>query len=161
VEVLIAFVIFVVLIFSFVILFGAPYLPTLTKTADDAFELLGLKPGQTLLELGSGDGKMLRFAARKGIKSIGYELNPILVLYTWLTCLKYKGLVKVYCRNYWQITFPACDGIYVFLLDKYMVKLDKKIIADIRKPIKLVSHAFKIPHRNILAEKNALFLYRY
>ncbi|CAN5385420.1 hypothetical protein BH10PAT3_BH10PAT3_5110 [soil metagenome] len=150
-----------VLIFSFVILFGAPFLPTLKKTSEDAFELLDLKPGDTLLELGSGDGRILRMAAERGIRGIGYELNPLLVLFSQISCFRYRKLVSFKCRNYWLIKLPPCDGIYVFLLDKYMSKLDKKIMQEVKLPVKLVSHAFKIPSRNPARKKNALFLYIY
>ena len=41
----------VILCFCAVILFGAPYLPTLSKQKEAALDLLDLKKGQTLLEL--------------------------------------------------------------------------------------------------------------
>jgi hypothetical protein len=46
----------VVMFFGFVILFGAPYLPTLKPQTNAALDLLDLKPGQTLLELGLWPG---------------------------------------------------------------------------------------------------------
>jgi hypothetical protein len=151
----------IILIFSFVILFGAPYLPTLKPQAQNALDLLNLKPGQVLLELGSGDGRVLKRAAKQGIKGVGYELNPLLVLYSKISCWRYRKLVTFKCRNYWQVTFPPCNGIYVFLLDKYMPKLDKKIMQDLPKPVKLVSYAFKIPTRKPVAKKGGLMLYKY
>jgi len=160
-NILILVIIFLVLIFCFVIAFGAPYLPTLKKRTADAFELLDLKPGQVLLELGSGDGRILRYAAKKGIRGIGYELNPLLVLYSQLRNWRYRDLISFKCRNYWGVNLPHCDAIYVFLLDKYMKKLDTKIIKEVKSPVKLVSHAFRIPNREIIQEKNGLFLYRY
>lgn len=151
----------VVMIFSFVVLFGAPFLPTLKKRIDDSFELLDLKPGDTLLELGSGDGRVLKRAAQMGIKGIGYELNPLLVLYSQLSCWRYRKLATFKCRNYWFVTLPEADAVFVFLLDKYMPKLDAKIKAEAKSPVKLVSHAFKIPGRKILKQKNGVFLYKY
>jgi hypothetical protein len=150
-----------ILIFSSVILFGAPYLPTLKARAENAFDLLDLKPGQTLLELGSGDGRILRMAGQRGIRAIGYELNPLLVIYSKLVCFKYRKLITIKCRNYWQVKLPKCDGIYVFLLDRFMSKLDKKVMQEKRGSVKLVSFAFKIPGKEPTREKNALFLYRY
>lgn len=148
-------------IFSFVVLFGAPFVPTLKKRAEDAFELLDLKSGETLLELGSGDGRILRLAAKKGIKGIGYELNPLLVWYSRLRNWRYRKLISFKCRNFWHVELPESDAIYTFLLDKYMDKLDKKIIQEKQKSVKLVSFAFKIPNKKIIKEKNALFLYEY
>ncbi len=44
-------VLILIFCFGFVVAFGAPYLPTLGKQQQQALELLGLKPGQTMLEL--------------------------------------------------------------------------------------------------------------
>jgi len=159
VALIIAAIVFV--LFTFVIIFGAPFLPTLKKQVDPAIRLIDLKPGQTLLELGSGDGRILVAAARAGLNVIGYELNPLLVAYSWLITRKYKRQIKVVWGNYWRRTWPDADGIFVFLLDPYMNKLNKKIIQNYKKPIKLVSFAFKLPNRSEDAEKNGLYLYKY
>ncbi|MDB5182258.1 MAG: hypothetical protein JWO47_42 [Candidatus Saccharibacteria bacterium] len=160
-NIAILFAVFLILVFSFVILFGAPYLPTLKPQAQNALDLLDLKPGQILLELGSGDGRVLKRAAKQGISGIGYELNPLLVWYSQISCWRYRKLVTFKCRNYWQVTLPECDGIYVFLLDKFMPRLDKKITKDLSNPVKLVSYAFKIPGRKPAAKKGGLMLYKY
>jgi len=153
--------IILILVFSFVILFGAPYLPTLQKQAEDAFELLDLRTGDRLLELGSGDGRVLRLAAQRGIRGVGYELNPLLVIYSTIRHWRYRKLLTFKCRDYWRVRLPKCEGIYVFLLDRYMKKLDTKIIQEVGSPVKLVSYAFKVPDRVATKEKNGLFLYEY
>jgi len=150
-----------ILIFGSVILFGAPYLPTLKNQIDSIFELLDLRKGQTMIELGSGDGRILLEAGKRGIKAIGYELNPILVMYSRIKVYKYRGTVKVIWGNYWVKDWPETDGIFVFLLDRYMQRLNKKVIHKYSKPINLVSFAFKIPDRKIDSSKKGLFLYKY
>ncbi len=124
--------IFFILIFSFVIAFGAPFLPTLSARTEEALDLLDLKPGQTMLELGSGDGRILRAAAERGIYAVGYELNPLLVIWTKLIHWKKRKYITVHWGNYWRHKLPPTDGIYVFLLNPYMTKLDKKIEQDMR-----------------------------
>jgi len=148
-------------LFGFVILFGAPYLPTLSSQKKTALDLLDLRPGQTLLELGSGDGRMLKYAAERGIKAIGYELNPLLVIYSKFATFKYKHLVTIKLANFWTISLPECDGIYVFLLDRYMRKLHNKITQENASSVKLVSYAFKIPNCKPITEKNGLYLYNF
>ena len=157
---LIYLVFILIFIFGFVILFGAPYLPTLKKQVDTIFELLSLKTGQTMIELGSGDGRVLVEAGKRGIKAIGYELNPILYLYSKFKTRKYND-VKVIWGNYWVKDWPETDAIFVFLLDRFMVKLNKKVIHKYSNPINLVSYAFKIPGRKINRSKNGMFLYKY
>ena len=63
--------------------------------------------------------------------------------------------------NYWSKEWPPTDGVFVFLLNKYMNKLNKKIIQEYKNPIKLVSFAFKIPNHSIDGQKQGMFLYKY
>lgn len=164
-----------ILMFCGVVAFGAPFLPTLSKRIDDAVELLDLKPGQTLLELGSGDGRLLKAVAKKGVYAIGYELNPMLVAYTYLSTWRYRKYVTVKCRNYWQVKWPESDAMYVFLLNPYMSKLHKKVVQYLdhsdaisgqpannnTKNYKLVSFAFEITDKKPAKSKNGMFLYKY
>lgn len=151
-----------VLLFGFVVLYGAPYLPTMKPQIRQALILLDLKPGQTLLELGSGDGRVLRAAAKEGLYAIGYELNPILVLVSYIVTWKYRKQVRIIWGNYWKKDWPQAQGIFVFLLDKYMGKLDKKITRNYKsQKIKLVSFAFPIPGRKPTRQAAGLFLYAY
>lgn len=148
-------------VFLFVVFYGAPFLPTRRSRINEAIALLDLKPGQLLLELGSGDGRVLRAAAQKGIRSIGYELNPLLVVYSRLLGLRYRGLVKTKLANYWNLALPECDAIYVFLLNPYMARLDQKVSREITKPVKLLSFAFEIPGKKPVRHVDGLFLYKY
>jgi SAM-dependent methyltransferase len=160
-NIIIILFVVVFLCFVFVVLYGAPFLPTLKPQVAQALDLIDLKPGQTLLELGSGDGRILNEAANRGINAIGYEINPLLVVYSlWIT-RKNRKLVKVRMRNYWKIELPKADGIFVFLLTQYMDKLDKKIINEKNGKVKLVSFAFEIPNKKAEKLVNGLYLYKY
>ncbi|MDZ7785580.1 MAG: methyltransferase [Candidatus Saccharibacteria bacterium] len=136
--------------FAFVVFFGAPYLPTLSPQIDRALNLADLKEGETLLELGCGDGRVVAAAAKRGYKVVGYELNPVLALFSWVRTRKYRGQVKIVWGNFWRKKMPEADAIFVFLLQRYMKKLDNKITQEYSgKSIKLVSFAFKVPGRVI------------
>ena len=156
-------VILLVIIFCFagVLFFGAPYLPTLDPQIDAALRLANLDKGQVLLELGCGDGKVLIAAADRGLTVVGYELNPILAIISWLRTRRYKGRVKVIWGDFWTSKWPEADAIFVFLLDKYMDKLDKKCVQYSFKPITLVSFAFQIKNRQPDEVDKGVFLYRY
>lgn len=144
--------------FGGVILRGAPYVPTLDPQARAALELLGLKPGQTLLELGSGDGKVLITAAQTGLNVVGIELNPFLVVISRLRTWRYRKQVQVIWGDFWRVDWPECDAVFAFLLGRFMAKLDTRML-ELRKP--LVSFAYKVPNRPVTAEKAGVFLYRY
>lgn len=151
----------VAVIFFHTMFFGAPFLPTRRSRIVEALDLLDLKPGQLMLELGSGDGRLLREAAKRGVRSIGYELNPLLVLYSRLLSWRYRGLIQIKQANYWNIVLPPCDAVYVFLLNPYMAKLDTKINTEICQPVKVLSFAFPMPDKQPVKDSNGLLLYDY
>ena len=161
-DLLIILTVTVLLLFSFVIFRGAPYLPTLKQQIQDALDLLELKEGQTILELGSGDGRFLSAAAKRGVYSVGYELNPILVLWTRLRYYRYRKYISVKWGDYWKVQWPESDGMYVFLIQKYMKKLDTKVVQYANgKSYKVVSFGFTFPGRKPSKTKKGLSLYRY
>ncbi len=147
--------------FAGVLLVGAPYLPTLHRQIRAALELTGLRPGDTLLELGCGDGRVLIAAARLGFDVVGYELNPVLAVIAWLRTRRYRRQVRVIWGDFWRKPWPPAEAIFTFLLPKYMPKLNKKVMQYSNRPVKLVSFAFKIPGEKIVAEKDGVYLYKY
>ncbi len=151
----------IILSFGFVLLFGAPYLPTLTTQVRIALNVADLEPGQALLELGCGDGKVLIAAAKKGIYCVGYELNPLLFLIAWVRTIRYRRYVRVVLANFWQVEWPSTDVIFVFLLDKYMHKLDDRIGRYGHRPVRLISFAFKIPNRKPVESRKGIYVYDY
>jgi SAM-dependent methyltransferase len=155
-------VLFIALIsFAGVLFFGAPYVPTLKPQVKAALELAGLKKGQTMLELGCGDGKMLVAAARQGINTVGYELNPFLAAAAWLRTRRYRRQVRIIWGDFWRAEWPPAEAAFTFLLPKYMAKLDQKLANYGHRPVRLVSFAFEVPGKRPDKEKNGVYLYIY
>ena len=150
-----------VLPFGIGAILGAPYVPILRKQSRDLLELASLKPGQTLIDLGSGDGRLLKQAAARGITCIGYEINPYLVFISRLVCWRYRKLVTIHTANLWTIKLPPADVIYVFALDRYMTRLDQKFAAEITRPTIVVSYIFEIPHRQPIRHTPNTYVYQY
>lgn len=157
---LLALFLIITLCFGLVVFTGAPYLPTLKEQKMTALDLLDLKGGQTLLEIGSGDGRVLKAAAERGLYAVGYELNPILVIVSLIVTAKHRKKVRIIWGNYWSKNWQEADGVYAFLYKDYMEKLDKKM-SETGKNMKLASVAFKIPGKKSVKEKNGVFLYQY
>jgi hypothetical protein len=160
-DLLLALIVITILCFGFVVFFGAPYVPTMKPQVEAAFELLELQPGQHLLELGCGDGKVLIAAAQRGIRATGYELNPLLFLLCLLRTFRYRRLVRVKLADFWQSDWPKADAVFGFILPKLMPKLDAKIVGQKRVPLKVVSFAFAIPGKKIVRQQAGIFLYEY
>lgn len=153
----------IVLSFGFVVFVGPPYLPTLSKQKATALDLLGLKEGETLLELGSGDGRVMLAAAERGLKVIGIELNPLLVVISLFVTRRYRKQVRVIWGTYWGKPWPRADGIFTFMLPKYMRRLDERIHKWLppEKTVKLASFAFAIPGKEPIGKRDGVYLYEY
>jgi len=150
----------VVILLCGIVLFGAPFLPTKRAQIATALNLLDLRKGQLLYDLGAGDGRVALAAAKKGLRVVGYEMNILLVILARLKTRKYKSLVSIRLQSYWSADFRACDGVYTFSSSRYMKRLDKKL-SGAKKSIKLASFAFEIPNKKCLKHSNGVFLYQY
>lgn len=159
--ILLAIIFFLLFCFAGVLLVGAPYLPTLTPQVTAALKLANLKKGDTLLELGCGDGKVLVAAARQGLNVVGYELNPLLVIICKIRTWRYRKQIQIIWGDFWKKPWPPAEAIFVFLLPKYMSKLNKKCIQYEYNPVKLVSFAFPIKNLKPVSQKKGVFLYSY
>ena len=132
-----------------IVFVGAPYVPTKTRDLKTILKAAGLKKGDTIVDLGSGDGRLLIEAARSGYKAIGYELNPFLVLLTWWRLKPYRELADVRMVDFWRTPLPeGTKAVFVFLAAPFMLRLERQLVATVERTgqgITLVSYGFEIP----------------
>ncbi len=153
------------ILFGFTVFFGAPYVPSRRKDVKRMFdELYPLAKTDLLIDMGSGDGLILREASRRGARAIGYEISPVLVpLSKWISRKDKK--VSVFMANHWQAVFPeATTVIYAFSVERDANKLKKKIQAEatrLKKPLTLICYGSPLP--KLTADQNfeAYHLYRF
>ncbi len=143
------------------VLRGAPWLPTRKAEIYDALDLLDLEPGQTVVDLGCGGGGFLRAAAKSGLNAVGYEINPILCLIASVRTLGYRDRVRVVCGDYWLMKLPKCDGVFVFLIEHFMPKLERKLENEAGKDLRVVSYIFKLPSKEPQETRKGMHLYLY
>ncbi|MCD6225964.1 methyltransferase domain-containing protein [bacterium] len=151
------------LVYVFFIHEGPVYLPSSFSVAEKMMELAGVKKGMTVLDLGSGDGRILFAAAKRGARAIGYEIDPFLVLETRKKVKKMglQKLVRVHCQSFWKADFNQADVIAVYLLPKYMEKLEKLLKKRLKKKILVVSNFYRFPHQSPLLQKGRVILYEF
>ena len=162
-EIVIWIVIALVLIFGFVVFFGAPYVPAKLKHVRQAFdELYHLKPSDLLLDLGSGDGKVLREAARRGAKAVGMELNPVLVVLSNLIGRRLPKQ-KTKLANMWTMPFPDdTTVVYVFTDSRDIRRLSKRVRTEasrLGRPIHVISYGFTLPELKLVKKNKLHYLY--
>lgn len=153
----------IVILFGFVVFFGAPYVPTFRRDLVRVFrELYPLGVHDVLVDLGSGDGVVLREAARFGAKAVGYELNPLLAgCSRWLS--RHQKKIEVYSANMWHVELPGdTTVVYIFAVERDVKKVEAKLQAEvnrIQKPLKLISHGLALPGKEPAKVVGAHFLY--
>lgn len=138
-----------VLAFGFVAFFGAPYVPSKRKELKRAFDTLYTPSKKdVVVDIGSGDGVVLRMAAAYGARAIGYELNPLLVL---ISNLLGRGDKRVSARvaNFWLVKLPEeTTFVYVFAVSRDIKRIAGKIQKEVNRtgrPLKLMTYGSRIP----------------
>ncbi len=154
----------VALIFSLTSLTGAPFVPSRAKELRQAFkELYKLGPNDLLVDLGSGDGIVLKIASEFGAKAVGIEINPFLIIYSKLRLLRNKN-ARVKSGNLFKAKFPPETTIvYAFSVGRDIEKIVNAIqqqADSIGRDLYVISYAFRIPQLKLIKGYRAYYLYK-
>ena len=105
------------------------------------------RESESLIDLGSGDGRIVLEAARHGIYSAGVELNAWLVLYSKLKA-RFTGLSRFahFQRNdLWKINLSKYDNIVIFGVAEMMPALKDKLMSEAKPDAKIIACRFPMP----------------
>ena len=158
---LISFVVFVYFTYTLYALFSAaPFVPTGKKNVTKMLAFADLKAGETLMDLGSGDGRVLFAAARSGAKSIGIEISPVLFYWSQIIRkLKRAKKVEILRQNLWDTDLSDVDVVSIYFIPGKMPKLMQKIKSEMRPGSRIVSHAFTFPDWQYSKKDGKVYLY--
>ncbi|MBI5127152.1 methyltransferase domain-containing protein [Candidatus Roizmanbacteria bacterium] len=130
---------------------GSPYVATRKKRVEEILKDANLKKGEIFYELGSGDGRISRLAAKKyGVRSVGIDVNPILVFWSnFLTKMHGLDDCKFIKMNIFDFDFSKADYLYIFLMPVLIDKLIPKLKKELKKGTLIISHGFKVKDKKI------------
>ena len=152
----------------------APYYPTPETIVEKMLQLGGLKAGEKVYDLGSGDGRIVIMAAQKfHADAVGVELRKDLCKLSTDKILKLhlEKTAHIVNGDLLQQNYSSADLVTVYLLpdsinDKVQPLLDKQL----RKGARVVAHDFEFKNwtpeqvQNIPDDgegrSHTLFLYR-
>jgi len=125
---------------------GAPYVPTSKKNIHDILMKAGLKKGQSFLELGSGDGRIVREAVKKyGVTGTGIDINLLLIfLSRFLATHEHLKNIEFKRENIFKTDFSQAHVIYFFLMPELIKKIAVRFDKEVKKGTLIISHGFKI-----------------
>ncbi|MEK9629981.1 MAG: class I SAM-dependent methyltransferase [Nitrospinota bacterium] len=144
---------------------GAPWHPLLPGTIRRILKFSEIKPGETICDLGCGDGRVLITAAKDySAKGVGVEIDPIKVGLGRLLS-KLKGVedrVNIVRGNIFEFDPGDADVLYLYLTHQAMDKLFPELLKKLKPTVRIVCYRFCI--RGMIPEKvsadKTLFLYQ-
>ena len=124
----------------------APYYPTPQKVVDQMLQLGGLKAGEKVFDLGSGDGRIVIMAAQKyKADATGVELNASLVRQS-LDRIKSLGLqssAHIIEGDLLKQDYSSADLLTVYLLPVGNELVTPILEKQLRKGARIVAHDFE------------------
>jgi len=126
----------------------APYVASPNRVVDRMLEMASIKPGETLIDLGCGDGRILVAAVeRYKAKAIGVEISPALVQQA-TTRIQREGLTeqaKVIQGDLLQADLTGADIVTIYLESSLNRQLRPRLEKFLKPGARVVSHDYAIP----------------
>jgi ubiquinone/menaquinone biosynthesis C-methylase UbiE len=125
----------------------APYYPTPQTIVEKMLQMGGLKAGEKMFDLGSGDGRFVIMAAQKfHADAVGVEITKDLCKQS-ADRIKKLGLEKtahIICGDLLEQNYSSADLVTVYLLpDSINNKVQPLLDKQLKKGARVVAHDFE------------------
>ena len=159
-----ALIILIILLIGFIIfllypfLFGAGFEATDKKSIETMLELANPSKKDKMADLGSGTGDIVIAFAKKGIPSVGFEINPLLVWYSRrrIKKLNLQHLAKIHRANFFKVPLNKFSIITIFQYSYVMPKLESYL----PKNASILSNKWLFPALKPKKKKDRIILYK-
>lgn len=124
-----------------------PYVPATTEQLIGVTRALRGRSGK-LLDVGSGDGRIVFAAAENGFQAEGVELNPWLVYYSRLCSILKPDYqkTKFYNTDLWKFNLKPYENIVIFGVEQMMEDFERKLITETCSGTVVVACRFPLPN---------------
>ncbi|MGB9605772.1 MAG: SAM-dependent methyltransferase, partial [Bryobacteraceae bacterium] len=126
----------------------APFVPSPHQVVEKMLEAAAVKPGETVYDLGCGDGRILITAVRKHkARGVCVEISPELVQKTRqeIRRLGLEGQIEVIEGNLLDVDLHSADVVTLYLLTSSNELVKPKLESSLRRGARVVSHDFMVP----------------
>ncbi|KAH9519896.1 hypothetical protein Btru_071163 [Bulinus truncatus] len=123
-----------------------PYIPASSQQVTNVIKALKGRAG-TLIDIGSGDGRITLTAARNGFQAYGVELNIWLVLFSRFSAWRH-GLnkqAKFFRKDLWKTDLSSFQNVVIFGVESMMKPLEVKLEKEMLPDTHIVACRFPLP----------------
>lgn len=121
-----------------------PYIPTPDALVEAMLGMAALQPGDLLVDLGSGDGRIVITAAERGARGVGIEYD--LALVEWSRILAREAGVedRVAFRraDLFATDLTGADVVTLYLSHEFNQRLRPRLLEQLEPGSRVVSHGF-------------------
>jgi len=122
-----------------------PYVPTTMQVVRTLLDLGSVGPDDFLIDLGSGDGRIVITAAKEyGARGFGVDLNKDLVALSKKYAVA-EGVEKkadFFVRDIFKTDIRAASVVSMYLLNEVNIQMRPKLLAELKPGSRIVSHDF-------------------
>jgi SAM-dependent methyltransferase len=124
----------------------SPYVPTPPDVVERMLDFAGVKAGEFVIDLGSGDGRIPIAAGKRGARGLGVDLNPKLVAEANANAAKagVSDRVKFEVQDLFKTDISKADVLTLYLLPLAMLDLRPAILERMRPGSRVIAHAFNL-----------------
>jgi SAM-dependent methyltransferase len=121
-----------------------PFVPTPQEVVDKMIEIGGVKKGDVVYDLGSGDGRIVITAAKKGARAVGFDVDGDLVKESRENIRKagLEQLAEIKQQDILTVDLSPATVVTMYLLPDVNLKLKPNVLSQLKPGSRVVSHAF-------------------
>jgi SAM-dependent methyltransferase len=125
-----------------------PYVPSTPLAVDEMLRLADVKPGDLVVDLGSGDGRVVIAAARDyGARGLGIEIDAELVALSRRNAERSGVSDRVEFRrgDVLAADLSGASVVTLYLLPALVARLQPKLFAELAPGARIVAHDYGFP----------------
>ncbi|KLE35999.1 hypothetical protein AAW00_00780 [Aurantiacibacter luteus] len=122
-----------------------PYVTTRSVTVDAMLDMAEVEAGDYLIDLGTGDGRILIAAAHdRGASGLGVDLDPVLIRQARdeAADLGLSDRIDFIEQDLFETPLGEADVVTLFLLPEVNLRLRPRLLAQLRPGARVVSNRF-------------------
>ena len=120
------------------------WVPTPDEVVQRMLQIVDVKPGDVVYDLGAGDGKIAIAAAKLGARSVGIEFNPDMarLAQCFAKAEGMDGKARIVRGDVFEADIREATVVTMYLLPELNLRLIPKLLKDLKPGTCIVSHAF-------------------